>query len=802
MPSETETGERVMPASRSERLASSDGPRFDLRFEAGRGLLRLARVLSAGAARVVALELSLGNVRFPVDVTEGPLRFRTRRTVLRSARVLIDPRELVRWAAGRGVRLEIASPLDGGAFAVAMADEVGTIAFDAVVVADGADLLIAAERVRVATDGPATPWTRIDRMARKLGLELDVERGAWRAHRPVRRILARALVARGWRLPDERAVSLGPPRLTDGSFVLELGRLLAGGRMLLDEARLLAPVAERLVAMDLAGASDRIDALVRRLDARPGAEDSVREHVKRLACAVAVERAGHETDAIRAAEGSDDPAMLAVGLRAALRVRDLRLSIALAERIAVVDPVPSLAAEALLAAAELVGQADPSRARELITRAVARRPADTALLLRCIDLAELGGDASAIEELARRALSSPIAPHERARIATAAARALEHSGSRRDSREGVVEHATRATPVHETAEELYAEALAAAPDDPDAIAGLGAARARRGDRDAAIARFDRAAELYGLRGADDAAARMLMRAGELLAGSARLAAAEQRLERAVFIADSDAAIVCALARVRARLGALSNAATAYQMLLGAGARATAALPAALVEAAAFHLDELRDPDAAAPFVHALARLCPKGDARVVALEERLAAARGSSDRGPRLTTGGTADIDALLDAVERHRVPGDARDDAVRAAVDVARGSSDPGAAGRLAERLAQIDRLPGDVALLEDLERLAIDPLPRGAIARAISHALRADGRGGEAALALARAGMILNDAATLRAALDIAERSAARAEALEVVAIALDVVGEGPARAALLARRAELSRRAGDED
>ena len=792
------------PAPRRERAGSFDGPRFDLRFEAGRGLLRLARPLSAGPARVVALELSLGSVRFPLDVTEGPMRFRTRRTVVRSARVSIDPRELVRWASSRGVRLEIASPLEGGAFAVSIADEVGPIAFDAAVVSDGADLLIAAEGVRTATDGPATPWARIDRMARKLGLELDVERGAWRAKRPVRRILARALVTRGWRLPDERAIELGPPRLVDGELVLELGPSVAGSaRVLLDEARLVAPVVERLVASDVTGASDRVHALVRRFEDRPGAEGSAREHVRRLACAVAIERVGGEGDASRAAEGDDDPAMLTVGLRAALRGRDEGLAIALAERLAVIDPAPSLAAEALLAAGELVADTQPERARALLSRAVSRKPADTSLLLRCIDLAELGGDASTIEALARRALSSPIATHERARIATAAARALEQSvrlGDPFGAREPSHARGASEGAAISAAEELYAEALAATPDDPDAVAGLGAARARRGDRDGAVARFDRAAELYDARGDDDAAAKMLMRAGELLAGSGRLAAAEQRLERAAFLADGDAAVICALARVRVRLGALSNAANAYQMLLGAGARATAAMPAALVEAATFHLDELRDPDAAAPFVHHLARRSGKNDPRVTAMEQKLAAAGESDERGPRLTTGGTADVTSLAAAVERHGEPGDARDAAVRAALDVARGSSDPSAAGRLAERLAELDRLPGALPLLEDLERLAIDPAPRAAIARAMSRVLRARDRSAEAALALARAGMILNDAATLRGALELAERTESWAAALEIVALALDVVGDGPARGALLARRTYLEDQSGD--
>ena len=76
--------ERVRGASRA-----SPTPRFDLRFEAGHGFLRLARPLDAGGARFESLELSLGRVAFPIDLTDGPLRFRTRCTRVRRASIVV-----------------------------------------------------------------------------------------------------------------------------------------------------------------------------------------------------------------------------------------------------------------------------------------------------------------------------------------------------------------------------------------------------------------------------------------------------------------------------------------------------------------------------------------------------------------------------------------------------------------------------------------------------------------------------------------------------------------------------------------
>jgi hypothetical protein len=109
-------------------------------------------------------------------------------------------------------------------------------------------------------------------------------------------------------------------------------------------------------------------------------------------------------------------------------------------------------------------------------------------------------------------------------------------------------------------------------------------------------------------------------------------------------------------------------------------------------------------------------------------------------------------------------------------------------AAARVCEHLAD----PGD---LSTLETHAATDVARAALAQRLGQVLRGAGQGGAAARALARAGVVRRDAATLRAAIELAVRAEAWDDAATVVREALEVVGEGPARAYLAARAAEIA-------
>jgi hypothetical protein len=217
----------------------------------------------------------------------------------------------------------------------------------------------------------------------------------------------------------------------------------------------------------------------------------------------------------------------------------------------------------------------------------------------------------------------------------------------------------------------------------------------------------------------------------------------------------DPALACALAHVRRALGDERGAAAAYDRLLAHGSGA--ALEHALVEAACFHLDERDDGEAAAPFVEALTRRAP-ADARLGPLRHRL----GKEVERERERAVDDEDVDAHARTELVALPPGDVHPFISATSLDPPEAFADAGA---------------------ETAEA-----------ARARYESLRKEGRDAEAALALARVGALLRDTATLRAAVDLAERVGDRDRALDVVELALRAVGDGPARDALLRRRARI--------
>ncbi len=91
------------------------------------------------------------------------------------------------------------------------------------------------------------------------------------------------------------------------------------------------------------------------------------------------------------------------------------------------------------------------------------------------------------------------------------------------------------------------------------------------------------------------------------------------------------------------------------------------------------------------------------------------------------------------------------------------------------------------------DLDELPLEPaLPEEPRRRA--ERLRSEGRLDEAAAVLAALGKDERDAATLRAALDLAERSGARDTALHIIDTLLGWIGEGPVAESLRKRRERL--------
>jgi tetratricopeptide (TPR) repeat protein len=311
--------------------------------------------------------------------------------------------------------------------------------------------------------------------------------------------------------------------------------------------------------------------------------------------------------------------------------------------------------------------------------------------------------------------------------------------------------ATRATPASATddAERLsiararvaQALRLAASVDvavDRDALDALAAELAlRAGDDTAAAAHFD----AVGARPASPrrapilaAAARFHLRRGDLAAArraaDAALRADPTSARARAAAADVDAAEASAHASSAGSLGALDAFALA---------------------------DVARGVPDVAPFVASV-----------------VAALSGSTVDASRATSL----LAAARVALARPEVDEEARVAALRALA---------GAAAAAADRLH-------DVTDLVALEPFAPADDQRAELARRIATLLRGEGDAVGAARALARAGIVRRDLATLRAAIDLCERAGQTREALTIVDRALVIVGDGPARPVLLARAAAL--------
>ena len=201
---------------------SVDGPRFDLRFDGGHGSLRLAQPLEAPFVTVDALELDLATVRFPLDITAGPARFRHRRAAVRRARVVVRLARLCELARACSMDLELTVGADGvvGRWCDAAG---GDVTFDVRPAPGAADLSV---RVRGATDLAERGRDRLLRAAEGLGLDAapDASPEAMVLRSPVFDLLAEVLVPRGWRVPDAGRGAVALSAVDEVTVELELTR--------------------------------------------------------------------------------------------------------------------------------------------------------------------------------------------------------------------------------------------------------------------------------------------------------------------------------------------------------------------------------------------------------------------------------------------------------------------------------------------------------------------------------------------------------------------------------------------------
>ncbi len=181
-------------------------PRFDLRFEAGRGRLVLRRPVPARPAQVEALTLSVPLPR-RFELAGGTERLRHMRSTLEGAELELRWRALARAAEGAGVRLALRG-LRGGRLALALRDSAGVLSAELDVLADGVDVVFGLRQLDWVRQAPRPALERLADELVRLGLHWIPADGVFRLRRPLRSLLAEVLLPAGYRLPEERALGL------------------------------------------------------------------------------------------------------------------------------------------------------------------------------------------------------------------------------------------------------------------------------------------------------------------------------------------------------------------------------------------------------------------------------------------------------------------------------------------------------------------------------------------------------------------------------------------------------------------
>ncbi len=720
----------------------------------------------------------------------------------------------------------LAASDDGAAFA--LHDPFGTVAFDLHAAAEGPDVWLAIASARSAAEGPAPPAVRVLAAARTLGLSVDASRGALSLRRALSAALSEALVPRGWRVPDDRgvriALTMRGPRTVELSTLATDAREPANDPAPWEVARRLAPV---VIAL---GRGETEEA--RRV------WEATRERLGQVPAALAREAAS--LGLFPPTEG-EDPLALTLALRRAAREGHVRDAALHARALADIEPCDGIAVEALCAAADLALDDAPALGAELLERAVARRPRDARIALRLLEALCRQPDGARLRTAVDAALAAREPGPERAELARDAASICELAERR------------------EEAARLFRVASEGLPHDGRVLFGVAAAEERAGRPEDALRLFDRAADAFAAEADDEGLGRALRRSARMAEKLGRAEVVEERLARAAEHAPHDPEVWAALAEIRHASGAASAALRAEGRLLEsletAGVVSTR-VAQALAGAASRALDrrELeraraftgylarahRDHPALADLTAALEAASPEpaGTKSARSGSERPSSGSDSNRAGsqPRRTEPASARSGSerpssgsdsnRAGSQPRRTEPASARSGSERPSS----GSDSKQAEGSQPRRTEPASARRGTEHASSDSERaepsqprrsesasepsgstsgrrnpsgasrsraagLASDEPPVSSILRVSEHPRPREPEP-DGPLSRARAAAAQRDMAGLRAALNAAERAGDWETARRVVDLALEVVGDGPARRALEATRARLDR------
>jgi tetratricopeptide (TPR) repeat protein len=521
-----------------------------------RGLgIELSHPAKVGPLAVTELSLTLPAVRFPIDVSGGVRRFRHRRGTLERLTLELGEKELAReWAprlAGllsRGAPLVSATPRRHGA-SVAIVDPESerVLAFDVALLTEGGDLLV----VPFAARGLALPRPALELAVRALdalltiaGKNVTERRGAVLRLRGVYARVARAILPEaGARAPSADDVKTAALTPANEAWVLQ-GFRDAVEPEHAPEAVGALELAEQVADADdamLAGDADRARVLGLHALSRLPLHPEVCARVADLDRLVP----GREEAARSTLEhATATPTTLLLGAELAEHAGDANAARIAFERAAEAEPHALVAAFALARAAALTGSALDAAA--LLDAAVVRVPHHPGLRERRVRtrlaLGRLRDALADVEEL------EALARGHRARHAVwmRAARAWTEAG-----------HAAEARA-------LFERALRFAPDEPNALAGLGAAMLASGQRARGLQLLTRA---FSFEGQKPPPAPYRLALAEALADvAADPATAVARLDEIVD-GEDEAPLARGLeGRLRRELGDVAGASLAYARL--------------------------------------------------------------------------------------------------------------------------------------------------------------------------------------------------------------------------------------------
>jgi tetratricopeptide (TPR) repeat protein len=708
---------------------------------AGLGL-ELDSPVRLGCARVVALASALPNTRFPVDVSGGVSRFRHRLGALRLVEVEISAPAFERWAAPRlrgvvGSRIpDVWVQVRPAAATICVADATdpersatdaaAVLAFDVCLLAAGDDLALVVTNARGADLPAPAPALAIACVDALVG-GVATRAGSLFVLRSAARTVGKALFPQaGARSPSADDVCWNVLGAEGASWVLQA----EGGAL---EVR---PTDEAVLAREVAVALREADEAL-----LAGASDDARR-----ACLVALEHAPRHPEIVRRLLGIDSrvagraeaalatlaelrpadrsPAYGTVPAELLLQRGDVDAALASLDRAAESEVAPALAAKAFEIAARRTR--DPEVALRWLDRALASAPRSCTARWARVEkrlavgrLEEARADVEHLEALAR----GPRAKHA---VWVRAGRLWRGAGL-----------AGRAAVVFE-------RALRFVPDEPDALAGLGAALLAEGQHARGVALLTRALDLLESAPRPSGAVALDL----AIALAEKLGDVPRAIARASAVAADTPEAPAARGlegRWRASLGDFAGAGLAFaRMREGVASRASLegldAVPSGprivqlLQEAAHMERKERNDPIAAQRYLAEALRLRPQDEMLRSAFRDVCAAVAGT--RAP----AGDGDKDKDTEADAEPAIDPEARVELLTRRLHA--DPSDDAVADELAALLERLDRGHELLALLsgrlEDAtpaRRAVLAPRARTTLERLASQAAH-DGREVEADL------------------------------------------------------------------